>query len=161
MSEIIAKLIDLIMPVVKGETVVNLRMKTFQQMVLWWFLLFIVQGAITVGFFYAWTHTRAWLGLPVLPSFWYGSLEEFFFATIGFFFLAYLTICVLLNAAYWPDSMSEEVFEKRSERIIKRYLIFLGICFAADLTYIWFKWDLYQRLTAFYYWLKSVESLWY
>ena len=50
MSEIISKLIDLIMPVVKGETIVNLRMKTFQQMALWWFLLFIAQSALTVGF---------------------------------------------------------------------------------------------------------------
>lgn len=59
MNEIISKLIDLIMPVVKGETIVNLRMKTFQQMALWWFLLFIAQSALTVGFFYAWVHTRA------------------------------------------------------------------------------------------------------
>lgn len=112
-------------------------------------------------FFYAWVHTRAWLGLPVLPSFWYGTLEEFFFATISFFFLAYLTICVLLNAAYKPDTMSEEDFDERSERIIKRFLTFLGICLAADLTYIWFRWDLYQKFTTFYYWLQSIEWPWY
>lgn len=144
------------MPVIKGETVVNLRIKTSQQLIIWWVLLFIFQGVTVFIFVYVWRKTRLWLELPLLPPYWLGTMEEFFSAIVLTAFITYLATCFLLNAAYRPDKMKDEEFECRSKRILRKLFIFLGTFLLIDLIYMWFRWDLQEKLSDFYFWLCSL-----
>ena len=156
MSEIISKLIDLIMPIINGRTALSIRMKTKSQLFSWWAILLVAQGALTITFIYAWSKTRQWLELPLLPPWWLGTMEEFFSACVLFPFLIYLAACFFLNASYRPEEMGDEEFERRSRRILKKFFISFGVIFLIDLTYVWFRWELLQKFLDAYCWLRSL-----
>lgn len=156
MGEIIAKLIDLIMPIINGKTALSIRMKTKSQLLSWWAILLVVQGALTTTFIYVWSKTRHWLELPLLPPWWLGTMEEFFTACVLFPFLIYLAACFFLNASYRSEEMGDEEFEYRSRRILKKFFISYGVISLISLTYIWFRWDLQQKLLDAYCWLRSL-----
>lgn len=160
MSEIIAKLIDLIMPIINGKTALGIRMKTKSQLFIWVFILFILTVTFIMGFFFAWSRARAWLGLPILPSIWLGTTEEFFSGIVIAGFLLFIAACFILNASFRPDDMDSEAFDTRSRKILRKMFLFLGVVLSIDLVYVWFRWDLYQKLTVLYDRIQSFQCPW-
>lgn len=91
-----------------------------------------------------------------LSSFWYGTDKEAMFVRFFLPFWTALCLCVFIENSYWKEGETGEQRTKRRDLKFKRFLRFSLFLLLIDGIYIWFRWDLLQKLLDAYCWLHSL-----
>lgn len=91
-----------------------------------------------------------------LSSFWYGTDKEAMFVRFFLPFWTALCLCIFVENSYWKEGETAEQRKKRRDSKFKRFLRFGLFLLLIDGIYMWFRWDLQQKLLDAYCWLRSL-----
>ena len=87
-----------------------------------------------------WKDTRGWLGLPVIPDFYFGTAEEFFIASvIGFTIVGSFAWFRIEDFCEYKWLDDDFVFERRHKKWL-RYLQAMILFFILDILYMIIRW---------------------